>query len=110
MELLKPRIHACTIEDDGESFSFFVKEPSGRQILLAGEKAKTEKPKQSIDNARQLLEDFVVHEDGTKLDKEEVEGILDMRLSAMEKVADAVRDKIGLKRAQERAEGIAKNV
>lgn len=96
----KPLVHACTIQIDDETMDFWVREPSGREILtVAAKKGKETSP---LDNARELFEKYVVHEDGSAISKEEAEGYLDMRLSAMHEMSLTVQDKIGLKKVLEK--------
>lgn len=98
----KPKVHECTVEDAGEEFTFYVQEPSGRQILKAAEESKKNPDKPAIENARGLFADYVVTPDEQagayrKLTPDEVDEFLDMRLTAMNKVSELVQEKIGLK-------------
>ncbi len=96
----KPVIHTCEVTDGDETLKFYVREPSGREILIQAAAAKKEKP--ALENAKELFHRYVVHEDGTKLSDTEVDELLDMRLTAMHKVSEAVQEKIGLKALTEK--------
>ena len=93
--MFKPRVQFCELIEGDETFVFYVREPSGREILQAA--AKQRKDASAIDNARELFSKYVVHEDGSPISNDEVEQMLDMRLTAMHKASNIVQDKIGLK-------------
>lgn len=102
MAKFKPQIHEVQLEIGDEKETYFIREPSGREILnQAGKKNKDKDP---IDNARDLFDRYVVHEDGSKFSKEEVDELLDMSLVAMHKLSQLVQDKIGLKTVTETAQ------
>lgn len=103
--MFKPVIHECEVNEGDEQFKFWVREPSGREILIAADRAKKNPDRAALDNAKELFSKYVVHEDGTALAAQEVEDMLDMRLSAMNKVSEQVQEKIGIKKIAE-----AKNV
>jgi hypothetical protein len=88
----KPIIHPTTIEDGGEQFTFHVREASGREVLSY----KRKKDAENIDNTREMFAAFVVTSEGAKIPKEEVEEMLDWRLTAMMKAADEVARLSGL--------------
>lgn len=92
--MFKTRIHECQVADGDEAFTFYVREPSGREMLELAAKQKKDAP--ALDNARDLFARYVVNKDGSPISAEEVNGILDMRLTAMQKVSQLVQDKIGL--------------
>lgn len=95
----KPVIHEAELEDGDEKETFFIREPSGREILTqAGGKTKEKPP---VENARDLFAKYVVHEDGTPYNKNEVDELLEMRLTAMHKLSQLVQEKIGLKQVTE---------
>ena len=98
--MFKPLIHECSIEQGDEIMAFWVREPSGREILLAANATKKDKP--AIENAKELFAKYVVHENGSALSKEEVDELLDMRLSAMHSMSEIVQEKIGLKKVLEK--------
>lgn len=98
--MFKPIIHECTLEEGDETQTFYVREPSGREILIAAGASKKEKP--AIDNARDLFAKYVVHQDGTAYTNDEVNDLLDMRLTAMHKLSQLVQEKIGLKTVTEK--------
>jgi hypothetical protein len=98
--MFKPTVHRCQISEGDESFEFFVREPSGREILQQA--AKQRKDASAVDNAKELFARYVVHEDGSAISEQEVDALLDMRLSAMHKVSEAVQDKIGLRELTEK--------
>lgn len=101
-DMFKPLIHECEVTEGEETFTFYVKEPSGREILIAAEKAKKNPDRAALENARDLFGKYVVHKDGEALTTQEVEDMLDMRLSAMNKISELVQEKIGLKKAIEK--------
>lgn len=96
----KPVVHKCEVAEGDEVFTFFVREPSGREILQQAGKAK--KDASAIDNAKELFSRYVVHEDGKEISAAEVDELLDMRLTAMHKVSETVQEKIGLKALTEK--------
>lgn len=98
MSKFKPRIHEVQLEIDGDTETYFIREPSGREILQA---AGNKKEKPPIENAKELFSKYVVHEDGSAYEKEEVDGLLDMSLTAMHKLSLLVQDKIGLRTVTE---------
>jgi hypothetical protein len=100
----KAKVHECSIEDDGETFTFYVREPSGREILEQAQKANARKAAKQpdpspVENAQESFKRFVVHQDGTPLKDGEVEEMLDFRFSAMQRITDEVLEKTGLGRA-----------
>lgn len=106
--MLKPKKHECQVAEGDEVFTFYVREPSGREMLELAAKQKNEKEKgaidkPAIDNARELFSRYIVNHDGTAISKEEVESILDMRLSAMQKVSEIVQEKIGIKNEEKKS-------
>lgn len=99
--MFKPRIHECTVEDDGESATFYVREVGGREGLNKAEAFKARKEKNNeptgLENVHALL-GYVVHKDGTALSKDEIDGMLDMRISALNKVSAKIMEKaLGIK-------------
>lgn len=102
MAFFKPIVHACEIVEGDERLDFWVREPSGREILTAATKTKGGKEKSAIENARELFENYVVHEDGTKITEAEADEYIDMRLSAMHAMSNIVQEKIGLKKILEK--------
>jgi len=98
--MFKPKVHPCEIEEGDEKFTFYVREPSGREILQAA--AKQRKDASAVDNAKELFSRYVVHQDGSAISEAEVDDLLDMRLSAMHKVSELVQQKIGLKELTEK--------
>jgi len=99
----KPKIHEVKVEDAGEVFQFFVKEPSGREVLREADKLKKNPDRAGIENARSLFSNYMVKDEaGTPLSEQEVEEVLDMRLTAMNKVTEVITETIGLKRALEK--------
>lgn len=98
--MFKPVIHECQVVEGDEAFTFYVREPSGREILTAA--AKQRKDASAIENAKELFSKYVVNKDGTPITDAEVDALLDMRLTAMHKVSDMVQDKIGLKELTEK--------
>lgn len=92
--MFKPKIKPVEVEDGGETVSFFVREPSGREILEQAGKQK--KDATATENARELFSRFVVHEDGTPVTSAEVDEMLDARLTAMHKMSNKVQEVIGL--------------
>lgn len=102
--MFKPVVHECEVTDGEETYKFFVREPSGREILMAAEKAKRNKERPSIENARELFAKYIVTDDGgqTPISPDDVNAILDMRLEQMQQVSELVQDRIGLKKALEK--------
>lgn len=100
--MFKPQIHECEVSEGDETFKFYVKEPSGREILIAAEKAKKNPDRSALENARDLYGKYVVKEDGSPIEPKDVEDMLDMRLSVMNKISDLVTEKIGLKKVLEK--------
>lgn len=98
--MFKPVIHECNLQEGDESYTFYVREPSGREILLAASAQKKDRP--AIENARDLFAKYVVQEDGAALTKDQVDELLDMRLTAMHKMSQIVQEKIGLKQVTEK--------
>ena len=98
--MFKPIVHPCEIAEGEEKFTFYVREPSGREILQSA--AKQKKDASAIDNAKELFARYVVHQDGSAISESEVDQLLDMRLSAMHKVSELVQEKIGLKELAEK--------
>lgn len=92
----KPIIHECEIFNGDETFKFWVREPSGREVLVSADKAKRNLERPSIENARELFAKYIVKENGDPIGTQDVEDILDMRLSAMQEVSTLVQEKIGL--------------
>lgn len=90
----KPVVHTCEIEDGDETMTFYVREPSGREILLAASAQKKDRP--AVENASELFQKYVVNEDGSAISKDQVNEYLDMRLTAMHKMSTMVQEKIGL--------------
>lgn len=104
--MFKPVIHECVVTEGEETFKFWVREPSGREILIAADKAKKNPDRPALDNARELFGKYVVHEDGTALEVKEIEDMLDMRLSAMNKVSTLVQEKIGITKVGETVKNV----
>lgn len=102
--MFKPTIHACEYTEAGETFTFHVREASGREIL-AYDAQRAEKLSKT-EQMRELFSSYMVNEDGSKYTKEQVDEVIDMRLRAMTKVGDIVARMAGLK---EDAEATAKN-
>jgi hypothetical protein len=98
--MFKPVVLKCELVEGDETLTFYVREPSGREILLQAGKQKKDNP--AIENARELFARFVVHEDGSAYSAEEVDGLLDMKLVAMHKMTSIVQDKIGLRELAEK--------
>lgn len=98
--MFKPTVHKCEVSEGDETFTFYVREPSGREILQAA--AKQKKDATAIDNAKDLFARYIVNEDGTAIAAPEVDALLDMRLTAMHKISEAVQEKIGLKELTEK--------
>lgn len=98
--MFKPTVHPCELSEGDETFTFYVREPSGREILQSA--AKQRKDASAVDNAKELFARYVVHKDGSPISESEVDELLDMRLSAMHKISEKVQEKIGLKELAEK--------
>lgn len=126
----KPRITPVEIEDGGETETFYIREAAGREVLgqsgtislrlarearlqkqfdaaiEAGNDAKAQeiigKMRESADNARELFANYLVkgENDTTPIDKEAVDAILDMRLSAMQKISFRIQEVIGIRKPE----------
>lgn len=94
----KPQIHEVELVDGEDNEKFYIREPSGREILTA---AGSKKERPPIENAKDLFQKYVVHQDGKAYSKEEVDELLEMRLTAMHKLSLLVQEKIGLKQVTE---------
>jgi F420-dependent methylenetetrahydromethanopterin dehydrogenase len=95
--MFKPQIRKCFVADDGEELVFWVREPSGREILRDADQLKHKKDRPALEGARETLSRYLVKEDGTALSKEEVDEMLDMRFAVVQQIVNQVQEKIGLK-------------
>jgi hypothetical protein len=96
----KPTVKKCSIEDEGESADFYVRQPSGREMLQLAQQFK--KDRSAEENAKDLFSRFVVNEDGSAITREEVAAMMEWRFTAMQKASAEVQEKIGLTGANEK--------
>lgn len=90
----KPVVCKVDVEDEDEVVAVHVRQPSGREMLDMASKFK--KDQSALETARDIFRQFVVHEDGSAISKEEVSDMLEWRFSAMQKASLAVQKRIGL--------------
>lgn len=99
--MFKPIIHECAVTEGDDTFTFYVREPSGREMLHLVDKIKKNQDKSSEENARETLSRYHVTEKGEAVTAEYVDSIIDMRLSAMQKILEATQEKIGVRKPPE---------
>lgn len=93
----RPTVHACEVPFGDDKFEFYVREPSGREILEAAAADRAKKP--ALEHARELFAEFVVlDKDGAKLTPQDADDMLDMPFPLVMAVSDMVQEKIGIKK------------
>ena len=91
-KMFRPKVKAVEIEDDGEKFTFYVRqqtvlESSKQADALAKRKKAGDEPT-NVEMTSEMAKNFVVHEDGTSISDEEVSGLMSMSPSAFKKMSD----------------------
>lgn len=79
------KVRPIEIEDEGETQTFYVRKMTGGEMIRRADELK-KVDKTNDQTNRELIGKCIVNEDGTSIDKDDVEGILAMESSAFQKL------------------------
>lgn len=80
-----PKTKPFTVEDDGETETYFVSQRAVLDGIRENDKNKGKPAKSGEQANREMIANYLVHDDGSAVTPEEVDNILGMRPSAFQK-------------------------
>jgi hypothetical protein len=87
-----PRVIDCEVEHEGEKLQFKVRQPSAREVLTTKPNPNASPLESSLD----VFKRYMVNDDGTPIDEDTANAIIDMGTAAYKKISDTIVEKLGL--------------
>lgn len=104
--MFKPKITKVTIELDGESHEFYVRQAGAREMLLLAQASRQHPNRTLVEQQSETFKLLARDESGTPLTKPETDALFEMSYSALRKLNAAINSNSGI---QDDVESAAKN-
>lgn len=94
-----PKVHKVEINDQDETETFFVREATMGEVIDGFDRDKRKNEEKTASDNVGALHKYLVHEDGSALSADELKALRGIRLTAGNKLNEAITVKSGIGKA-----------